>query len=887
VVLSDGAPVHLRPVRPEDADAIRDFHAGLSRESIYLRFFSALRELPPDLLERFTRVDYDRRVVLLALLGDEVLAMASYDRKPGGDDAEVAFAVADAHQRRGLGTILLEHLAEIAASRGIVRFVADTLPHNRAMLGVFRSSGFPIERRYQEGTVHVAFPIEPTPAYRGALEQREHEAEARSVARILAPRSVAVVGASPTPGKIGHEILRNVLAAGFRGPVFAIHPRASAILDVPTYPRVTDVPGEVDLAVIAVPRSEVLSVVRDCAEKQVDALVVISGGFAEAGASQSALERAVADLALQHGMRVVGPNCIGIVNTDPAVALNATFAPVAPIAGPIGFLSQSGALGVVVLAATHALGLGISSFVSVGNKADVSGNDVLQYWREDPATRVVLLYLESLGNPRKFSRIARHVARRKPIVALKSGASTAGRRGASSHTAALASPEVAVDALFRQAGVIRVTTTQQLLDVAQVLAHQPLPAGRRVAVIGNSGGPGILAADACEHAGLAVPELSPALQAALRVALPDGAAVGNPVDIVASGTPAQLGGAIRSVLASGEVDAVLAIYTPVRGVALEAAAAAIGEAAAHAGGRPVVASLLSLAAPPATIASGTRRVPCFPFPELAAEALGKVADYADWRARPEGVVPSLPGIDQRAAQRAVREALLREPGGLWLDAEARAALLAAYGVPLVASERATSAEAAAAAAARLARPVALKAAAPELVHKSDVGGVRLDLEGPDAVREAYTEMEQRLGPRMGGALVQPMAEPGVETILGIVHDPSFGPLLLFGLGGTAVELLQDRSFRLLPLTDLDAASLVRELRASPLLFGYRGAPPADVKALETLLLRVGRLASEVPEIAEMDLNPVIVSPGGVAVVDAKIRLAPYAPQPELGARRLR
>jgi acetyl coenzyme A synthetase (ADP forming)-like protein len=887
VVLADGAPVHLRPVRPEDAEAIRAFHAGLSEESVYLRFFSLMKELPPSLLQRFTHVDHDARVVLLALLGDEVIAMASYDRAAGAGEAEVAFAVADAHQRRGLGTLLLEHLAEIARTRGVTRFVADTLPHNRPMLGLFRNSGFVIERRPDGGTIHVAFPIEPTEAYRGALEQREHEAEARSVARILAPKSVAVVGASPTPGKVGHEILRNVLAGGFRGRVFAVHPRAASILGAPTHPRVTDVPGELDLAVIAVPREEVEGVVRDCAEKGVDALVVISSGFAETGPDQRALERRVVDLALRHGMRLVGPNCIGVVNTDPAVSLNATFAGVTPLAGPVGFLSQSGALGIVVLAETRALELGVSSFVSIGNKADVSGNDVLQYWEEDPATRLVLLYLESLGNPRKFSRIARRVAKRKPIVALKSGASTSGRRGASSHTAALATPEVAVDALFRQAGVIRVTTTRQLLDVAQLLAHQPLPAGRRVAVVGNSGGPGILAADACERAGLLVPELSAGLQASLRASLPEGAGVRNPVDAVSSATPAQLGAALARVAGSGEVDALLAIYTPVRGAAVEDVAAAVAEAAAGAKDRPVLASFLTLGTPPAALVRDGRRVPCFPFPELAAEALGKAAEYAEWRARPEGTVPPLPGIDAVAARRVVRDALARAPDGGWLGAEARSALLAAYGVPLVASERVDGAGAAAVAAARCGFPVALKAASPELVHKSDVGGVMLGLDDAGAVREAYTTMERRLGARMGGALVQPMAEPGVETIVGVVHDPSFGPLLLFGLGGTAVELLQDRAFRLLPLTDLDAAGLVRSLRTSPLLFGHRGAKPADVPALEQLLLRVGRLASEVPEIAELDLNPVIVSPGGVAVVDTKLRLAPYAPRPELGARRLR
>ena len=584
------------------------------------------------------------------------------------------------------------------------------------------------------------------------------------------------------------------------------------------------------------------------------------------------------------------------MNTSPDVQMNATFAPVVPVRGPVAFLSQSGGLGIELMSRTGELGIGISEFVSVGNKSDVSGNDLLQHWETDPNTEVILFYLESFGNPRKFARLARRIARRKAIVAVKGGRTQAGSRAASSHTAALASPDVAVDALFRQAGVIRVDTLEQLLDTAQVLAHQPLPPGRRVAIIGNAGGPGILAADACAGAGLDVPELTAETQAALRAFVAVDASVRNPIDLVASATAEQYERALRVVLADPEVDAVLAMFVPPLVTEAADVAHAIARAAGDAGAKPVVACFLGRAGVPDALRGGSdsRTVPSFAFPEAAAHALARAAELADWRRRPPGTLPGFHDIDEAAARRLVDEHLLGHHGegpdgadGVWLDAPASAALLGCFGIPVLAPRLVHSADEAAAAATELGYPVVLKAGAPELVHKTDVGGVALHLPDATAVRAAYAAMAGRLGVDMGGGVVQRMAAPGVETIVGVTQDPSFGPLVLFGYGGVAAELLADRTLRLVPMTDVDAAEVVRSLRSSPLLFGYRGQPAVDVAALEDLLLRVATLADVVPEVSEMDLNPVIVSEHGAVAVDVKVRIQP-APAPlPADFRRLR
>ena len=887
VVLSDGSTVLIRPITPDDRSALVRFHQGLSPESVYLRYFSPHPELSDAELEFLTTVDYRLRMALVAIRGDDIVGVARYEGRPGKTDAEVAFLIDDRHQGRGIGTVLLEWLAAAAREAGITEFYATTLWENQKMLGVFREAGFPTKSVVGGGEVSVRFPVARTTELAVAIAVREHRAEARSVGRLLAPRSIAVVGAGQARTGIGHQVFRNLLAGDFQGPVYPVNPKSTHVGGVRAYPSVLDIPDDVDLAIICVPAATVPEVVNQCAAKHVGGLVMITAGFAEAGGNGAAVERDLVRLAHRHGMRVIGPNCMGVVNTAASVSMNGTFAPVVPLPGRVALCSQSGAIGIAALDRSSRLGLGISSFVSVGNKADVRGNDLLQYWEDDLDTDVILLYLESFGNPGKFHRIAHRVSHRKPIVAVKSGRSQAGSRGASSHTAAMASPDRAVDALFRQTGVIRVDTMEQLFDTAAVLAHQPVPAGRRVAIVGNSGGPGVLAADACEAAGLEVPELSDGTQAALRACLPPAAGVRNPVDMMAAADPGTYQAALRILLADAEVDSVIVVCTPTHAAPITDIAGALAEITAEPQTKPLVANLVGFEGIPEPL-RGDHAIPCFPFPETAAQALARAAWYGEWRRRPTGVVPTLDSIDLRVARRVVTDFLSARPDGGWLDVEAAAEILGAFGVPVIPVSFVTSGKEAADAAARIAQPVALKAAG--VLHKTDVGGVRLGLASPEAAAAAFDEMVARVGAEgqpMSGAHVQAMVAPGVETIAGVVRDPAFGPLVMFGLGGIAAELVGDTALKVAPLTDQDAAELVRGLRSSALLFGYRGSAPADTAALEDLLLRLSVLGQQVPELAELDLNPVIVGPQSVVAVDWRMRLAPAVRQPEGDLRRLR
>jgi acetyl coenzyme A synthetase (ADP forming)-like protein len=887
VVLSDGGTVLIRPIRPDDGEALARFHERLSPESVYLRYFSPHPHLSAAELEWLTTVDYRLRMALVAVLGDDIVGIARYEGRDGKADAEVAFLIDDHHHGRGIGTVLLEWLAAAARDAGITEFYATTLWENQKMLGVFREAGFQTKPVVGGGEVSVRFPVADSTDLAVAIAKREHKAEARSIGRLLAPRSIAVVGAGQAATGIGHQVFRNLLAGDFQGAVYPVNPKSSHVGGVRAYPTVLDIPDDVDLAIICVPASTVPEVVDQCAAKQVGGIVMITAGFAEAGPEGAAMERDLIRLAHRHGMRVIGPNCMGIINTAPTVAMNGTFAPVAPRPGRVALCSQSGAIGIAALERSARLGLGISSFVSVGNKADVSGNDLLQYWEDDLGTDVILLYLESFGNPGKFHRIAQRVARRKPIIAVKSGRSRAGSRGAASHTAAMASPDRAVDALFRQTGVIRVDTMEQLFDTAAVLAHQPLPAGRRVAIVGNSGGPGVLAADACEAAGLDVPELSKATQEALRGCLPPAAGVRNPVDMMASADPATYQAATRILLADPDVDAVIVVCTPTPAAPIPGVAGALAEITADRPAKPIVANLVGSEGIPEPL-WGERAVPCFPFPETAAQALARAAWYAEWRRRPLGDIPALDGIDLRPARSLVAAFLAQHPDGGWLDPVAAAGILAAFGVPVAPVTLVSSAAEAADAAARIGAPTALKAAG--VLHKTEVGGVRLGLASPDAVAAAYEEMVAAVasaGQTMIGAVVQAMAAPGVETIAGLLNDPTFGPLVMFGLGGVAAELVGDTALKVAPLTDQDAAELVRGLRSSPLLLGYRGAAPADVAALEDLLLRLSVLGRQVPELAELDLNPIIAGPDSAVAVEWRMRLAPRPRQLDQDLRRLR
>jgi acetyl coenzyme A synthetase (ADP forming)-like protein len=884
LILRDGTTARVRPARPDDRDAVRAFFGRLSPEARRRRFFSVSPPGPEVVAALCDAGDPHSALTLLATraqAGEErVVAVGSYHAR-GPGVAEVALAVEDALQGRGLGTLLLERLALLAVRHGFTRFWAVTHADNRAMLDVFRDSGYPVAERAEGGEVEVDLTVAPTEASVARVETRDRVATVASLVPFFRPNAVAVVGASRDPAGIGHRVLVALLRNGFRGPVYPVNPRAAEVAGVRAYPSVRDLPGPVDLAVVTVPRDAVLGVVDDCAARGVRALAVITAGFAEVGGEGRELQARLVEKVRGYGMRLVGPNCMGLLNADPAVRLAATFAPVFPPHGRVAMSSQSGALGLAVLAAASRLGLGFSTFVSVGNKADVSGNDLLQYWEEDPGTDVILLYLESFGNPRRFARIARRVGRRKPVVVLKSGRTVAGGRAAGSHTAALAAGPAATDALFRQTGVVQAETLEEMFDLALALGSQPLPRGRRVGIVTNAGGPGILCADACEAGGLTVPEFSDALRARLAQLLPEAASTANPVDLIAAAGPDRYRGAVREVLTSGEVDALVAIYIPVGLAETDAITRAVGEAvaaarAAGAADRPVVACLMAEPAFRAQLELGTERLPCYAFPETAGRVLAKVAAYAEWQAKPPGLVPDFDDLDLPAAREVCRKALA-ERGAGWLSAEEVRTLFRAVGLPLAPGGVARTADEAAELAGRLGYPVAVKLASRTLVHKTDVGGVRLGLADAGAVRRAFADIRARLEAdgkldAMDGVLVQSMVGDGVEVMAGVTQDPLFGPLVAFGLGGVFVEVLADIGFRVAPLTDRDAAELVRGIRGFPLLQGYRGHPTADLVALEELLLRVSRLAEEVPEVGEIDLNPIFALPAGrgCLIADARV-----------------
>ncbi|MHB8438241.1 MAG: bifunctional acetate--CoA ligase family protein/GNAT family N-acetyltransferase [Acidimicrobiales bacterium] len=882
VLLADGSTAQVRDIRPDDAEALVAFHARLSQRTVTLRFFGPRPVLSDQEVRRFTTCDGIDRAALVVRRDDQIVAVVRYDRSPGKDEAEVAFVVDDAVQGKGIATVLLEHLAERARTHGIRSFVADTLSENSRMLAVLRDAGFARQYSRDAEVVRVVLDIAPSPAAVDAADERDRQAVISSVARILRPRSVAVVGAARAPGTIGHQLLSNLLRGGFEGPVYPVNPSASYVASIAAWPSVEEIPGPVDLAVVAVPAPSVREVVVQCGHKGVGALVVISAGFAEAGPEGEVEQRELTRLAHSYGMRIVGPNCFGVINTEPGVSMNATFAPTAPVSGNIGFASQSGGLGIALLREIADRGLGLSSFVSTGNKADVSGNDLLRWWEQDASTSVVLLYLESFGNPRKFSRVARRVSRTKPIVAVKSGRSSAGSRGASSHTAAITSPDEAVDALFRQTGVVRVDTIEELFDVASLLADSPLPAGDRVAIVTNAGGPGVLAADACVSHGLSVPEFSETTTKALAAQLPAGAGIHNPVDMIASATAKTYRATIELLVESGEADAFIVIFTPPLVTRADEVALAVHEVAQSAASKgyraPILACFLGDPDAGKTLAEGTVKVPHFAYPETAARALAHAVRYARWRTQPElGEAPP-EGTDANAARRLLEPLVARHGPDcdIWISGMHALSLLSTYAIQVAETKTSTTAHDAVRCAAQLGYPVALKAIGDMIVHKSEVGGVRLGIVDADTVVSAYENLRRTIGNDLEGVVVQRMCggDDTVEMMAGFVRHPSFGPQVVVGLGGKAVELADDHRSALAPLAHADALGLVSSLRSAKLLTGFRGSRPVDVDSLVDLLVRLGQLAEDLPELAEADCNPALVSPDGTVVVDARFRLRP-------------
>jgi acetate---CoA ligase (ADP-forming) len=856
VVLRDGSTLRLRPPTAEDEGVLISFFEALSPESRYLRFHGATMIGRPTVSVAL-ETDWARRGSLLGELVDDTatlrpVALATYVRLRDPSRAEVAFAVADELHGRGIGTRLLERLAEHASAVGIEEFVAEVLPGNAAMLRVFDDAGFETTRSLQGGVVEVALRLDAAhPAVVERRDERDHIAVAASLKPFFEPRSVAVIGASSRRGTIGGELFRNILAADFTGAAYPVNRGAEAVGGVPGYGDIADVPVVVDLAVICVPGANVVDATRSALATGVKAICVISAGFAETGAEGRDRQAELLALVRAHGARLIGPNCLGVSST--ATRLNATFARRAAPPGRIGFSSQSGALGLALLEEADERGLGLSSFVSIGNKADVSSNDLLEYWQDDPNTDVVLLYLESFGNPRKFARVASRVARTKPILAMRSGTSRSGARAASSHTAALAGSDAAVEALFWQAGVLRARTLEELLDAAVLLSSQPLPRGNRIAVVTNAGGLGILCADACEAAGLSLPPLEPATTAALARVVPAEASSANPVDLLGSATAGTYEVALPIVLADPGIDAVIVLFVPPVVATTADVAAAIASVSATAD-KPIL---------PVVISADGSPVGSFTYPESAARALGLAARRAAWLRRPVAEAPHLDHLDHGAAA-AVVARVLADTDDAWLDASDLRALLAAYGLPLVGERTATDADAAVSAAEELGYPVVVKTAAAG-AHKTETGGVHLDLRDEAAVRRAC-------GAVNGPVLVQQYVTGGVELLVGAVQDPVFGPLVAFGPGGVYAELIGSTRFALAPLGEIDVDELISSGKAAKLVDGWRGGPAADRAAVADLIHRVGRLAEDFPEVAELDLNPVIARPNGCIAVDARVRL---------------
>jgi acetyl coenzyme A synthetase (ADP forming)-like protein len=868
VILRDGRTLRLRPPRADDEDELVAFFARLSPDSLRARCHGS-RHVGPELATPLLEPDWTERGALLGTLADEdaagggeehVVAVGNYVRLRSPAVAEAAFAVADAHQGRGIGTRLLEQLAARAAAVGVERFVAVVLPDNRHMLGVFEKVGFEVTRELEGGEVEVQFPIAPTERYETLVAERDHLGVVSSLRPFFEPASVAVIGASRRRGSIGGELFRNVLEGDFTGAAYPVNREGEPVAGVRGYRSVEEIPDPIDLAVISLPGAAVLEAANAALRKGVRALVVISAGFAEIGSEGAERQEQLLALIRAHGARLIGPNCLGIAVSGPS--LNATFAARSAPRGNIGFSSQSGALGLALLEAAEARGLGLSAFVSIGNKADVSTNDLLEWWEDDAATDVVLMYVESFGNPRRFGQLARRVARRKPILALKSGTSATGQRAASSHTAALAGSEAAVDATFHQAGVIRAASLEELVDVASLLSTQPEPRGRRVAVLTNAGGLGILCADACEAAGLELPALGEEATAALAALLPAEASVSNPVDMLGGADASTYAGALPPLIAEPRVDAVIALFAPTVTSTADEVAATIAAAAVGAD-KPVLAVAMSADGIPAPFRAAGRRVAAFAYPESAARALGRAAERGEWLRRPQGDVPQLVDIDREAAAALVERALAAT-GESWLEPADARALLLAYGVPLVPEAVVADPDDAAAAARELGFPAVVKTAEPG-AHKTELGGIALDLADEAAVRAAAA----RIG---GPVLVQPMITGGAEVLAGVVQDPVFGPLVAFGPGGVLAELIGEAGFRIAPLTDVDARELVTSGKAGRLVRGFRGAPKADEAALVDLVLRLARLGEDLPSVAELDLNPVLALPDGCVAVDARVRV---------------
>jgi acyl-CoA synthetase (NDP forming)/GNAT superfamily N-acetyltransferase len=872
VLLRDGRTAHLRPIVPEDAEGLVEFYSLVSEQSKYYRFFAPMPELSDRDVQRFTNVDYRERVAFVLTVAEHILAVGRYDVIERGR-AEVAFLVQDAHQGRGMGQLLLEHLAQAGRERGVERFVAEVLPDNRRMMQVFREQGYTVKGGWEEGVMHLEFDIDPTETSMGVIAAREHRSEAASIAAFLNARNVAVIGASRRSDTIGAALVRNLVLGDYMGRVYVVNPAADAVAGMPAYGSVSDIPGDVDVAIVAVPAESVQDVVLDCAAKGVHGLIVISSGFAETGEEGRRRQRKLVGLARSYGLRLIGPNCLGVINTAAEVSLNASLAPLMPPRGRAGFFCQSGALGTAILEKVRGRGLGLSTFVSAGNRADVSGNDLLQYWEEDEATEVILLYLESIGNPRKFSRIARRVSRVKPIIAVRSGRTTQGVPMGHA-VRQIAAPPAAVDAMFRQAGIIQVDTLDEMFDVAQLLAHQPLPSGSRVAIVGNSDALGLLAVDAAVASGLTVTSAT---------------ALG------ADATAEDFEDALDAAIDDGHVDAVVAVYIPPLDAGGESVAnvlAAVGEQS----DKPLVSTFLGREGVPELLrvpdlaghTAGRGSVPSYPAVEAAVRALARVVEYAAWLQRHDDSDRVLEDFDPEVAKRLANTIVKDHPEGRELEDAELSELLAAYGVNVWERDPVSSIGQAVAAGERLGWDVVLKATAERLRQRPDLAHVWRNIDNEAEMLDAWDSlMEIITDPADAEFVEQRTAPPGVPVAVGCLEDPLFGPAVSFGISGALTDLVGDRVFRIPPISALDAADTVRSIKAAPLLFGYRGSEQVDVPAVEDLIRRIGQLKIDLPQVAQLDLALVHATAEGVSVLHASGRVAPVADaRSDLFVRRL-
>ena len=868
-LLADGTTLTIRPAGPEDYEPVKQLHEAMSPDNLYFRFFSASQVSAEREARRVCLAGGPGLVALLGLLGDEVVGVASYELTSDPAAAELALAVADSMHRHGIATLLLEHLVSLARARAVQVLIADVLPDNYTVLRVLSDAGLAVRRKFAGGVVELSMPIPRNAAlgeastWLDAVAGRDKQAGVASLEPLLAPRSAAVVGAGHRPGSVGRTILLNIRDAGFAGPLYAVSPHGGDIEGIPCVPSVADLPEAPDLAVVAVPAARVVAAAEECGRRGVGSLVVITSDLTP---SQ---ESGLLEATRRGSMRLVGPNSFGVA--VPGIGLGAAFGLPRPLPGQMGLVVQSGAVGAALVEQFSRLGIGISSCVSVGDKLDVSGSDMLLWWEADGTTKLAVIYLESFGHPRRFARTARRVTAKVPVLTVHAGRSAPGQRAAISHTAAAAAPVITRQALFEQAGIIATTGFGELLDAAVLMASQPIPAGRVVAIVSNGGGAGVLAADACAEAGLAVATTTRGIRSRLREVLPAGSALAGPVDTTDDVSAAAFREALHIAAAQDGVDAVIALVVrrgPADLIPVLAGARLPVPVTAVVLGQPEAIRLLP--------GDGTApSVPAYAYPEAAARALARAARYGTWRSRPASTVPELENLRVADAQSIIDSFLARMPGGGWLPAGEADDLLRCYGIPMVEFRRAGDADAAIEAAARLGGHVVIKADVPGLLHKTAAGAVELDLHGADEVRAAMSRLQARFAGRLSGVLVEPMITGGVETIVGVVQEPVFGPVVVFGLGGVATDVLGDHAARLAPLTGADADDLIHSIRAAPALLGQPGRPAADIGAVRDTLLRVSRLADDLSQVAELDLNPVIARPDGVIAVDARIRVTSH------------